>query len=102
MIWLVLTYLLHTIGELFISPVGLSYVSKLVPARMMAFMYGIWYLAIAIAQKIAAQIGGQVKHIEQEYSLSVFFLIFTGIALAAAILVMSLHPLIKRLMHNVR
>jgi len=102
MIWLVLTYLLHTVGELFISPVGLSYVSKLVPARMMAFMYGIWYLAIAIAQKIAAQIGGQVKHIEQEYSLSVFFLIFTGISLIAAILVMSLHPLIKRLMHNVR
>jgi len=102
MIWLILTYLLHTIGELFISPVGLSYVSKLVPARMMAFMYGIWYLAIAIAQKIAAQIGGQVKYIEQEYSLSVFFLIFTGIALLAAILVMSLHPLIKRLMHNVR
>src|SRR5690606_31045882 len=45
MAFLVLTYLFHTLGELFISPVGLSYVSKLVPARMLAFMFGIWYLA---------------------------------------------------------
>lgn len=102
MIWLVLTYLLHTIGELFISPVGLSYVSKLVPARMMAFMFGMWYLAIAIAQKIAAKLGGQIEVIKEEYSLSHFFLLFTAIPLAAAILVMILHPLIKRLMHGVR
>src|SRR5690606_13066932 len=61
MIFLVLTYLFHTLGELFISPVGLSYVSKLVPARMLAFMFGMWYLAIAIAQKLAAILGGQVE-----------------------------------------
>ncbi|HNQ27641.1 MAG TPA: peptide MFS transporter, partial [Aquaticitalea sp.] len=44
MMWLVLVYLFHTMGELCISPVGLSYVSKLVPARMIAFMFGVWYL----------------------------------------------------------
>ena len=43
MIWLVLAYLFHTLGELFLSPVGLSYVSKLVPARMIAFMFGIFF-----------------------------------------------------------
>lgn len=102
MIWLILTYLLHTIGELFISPVGLSYVNKLVPVRMMAFMYGMWYLAIAIAQKIAALLGGQVKSIEQEYSLSHFFLLFTAIPVAAAILIMCLNPVLKKLMHGVK
>lgn len=101
-IWLILTYLFHTIGELFISPVGLSYVSKLVPARMMAFMYGMWYLAIAIAQKLAAQLGGQIEVIKEEYSLSHFFLLFTAIPAAAALLVMALHPLIKKLMHGIK
>ena len=46
MIWLILVYLFHTMAELCISPVGLSYVSKLVPARMIAFMFGVWYLAV--------------------------------------------------------
>lgn len=102
MVWLVFTYLLHTIGELFISPVGLSYVSKLVPVRMLAFMYGIWYLAIAIAQKLAAVLGGQVEIIKEEYSLSHFFLLFTAIPLAAAIIIMALHPVLKKLLHGVR
>src|SRR5690554_7676854 len=44
MMWLILTYLFLTLGELFLSPVGLSYVSKLVPARMIALMFGMWYL----------------------------------------------------------
>lgn len=102
MVWLVLTYLLHTVGELFISPVGLSYISKLVPVRMLAFMYGIWYLAIAIAQKLAAVLGGQVEQIKQDYSLSHFFLLFTFIPLAAAVLIMLLHPVLKKLLHGVR
>ncbi|MNG72133.1 putative dipeptide and tripeptide permease YjdL [compost metagenome] len=102
MVFLVLTYLFHTLGELFISPVGLSYVSKLVPARMLAFMFGIWYLAIAIAQKVAAVLGGQVETIQQEYSLSHFFFLFTAIPALAGLLVMLFNPLIKRLMHGVK
>ena len=102
MIFLVLTYLFHTLGELFISPVGLSYVSKLVPARMLAFMFGIWYLAIAIAQKVAAVLGGQVETIQKEYSLSHFFFLFTAIPLAAGLLVIILNPLIKKLMHGIK
>ena len=53
MIWLVLAYLFHTLGELCLSPMGLSYLSKLVPARMVAFMFGVYYLAIAIGNKLA-------------------------------------------------
>ncbi|MFJ1380027.1 peptide MFS transporter [Capnocytophaga canimorsus] len=102
MVFLVITYLLHTIGELFISPVGLSYVSKLVPARMLAFMFGMWYIAIAIAQKLAAILGGQVQVIKENYSLSHFFFLFTIIPAAAAVLVMLLNPILKKLMHNVK
>lgn len=102
MIFLILTYLFHTLGELFISPVGLSYVSKLVPARMIAFMYGMWYLAIAIAQKLAAVLGGQVETIKQDHSLSYFFFLFTGIPAVAGLLVILLNPLIKKLMHGIK
>ncbi len=102
MIWLVLAYLFHTLGELCLSPVGLSYVSKLVPARMIAFMFGMWYLAIAIGNKLAAIIGGQIENITKEYSLSTFFLIFTVVPMVAGVLVMLLHPLLKKLMHDVR
>ncbi|RRJ93760.1 peptide MFS transporter [Flavobacterium macacae] len=102
MIWLIFAYLLHTIGELCLSPVGLSYVSKLVPARMIAFMFGMWYLAIAIGNKLAAVAGGQIENITKEYSLSTFFLIFTIVPIVAGLLVMALNPVLKKLMHGVR
>jgi proton-dependent oligopeptide transporter, POT family len=102
MIWLILAYLFHTLGELCLSPVGLSYVSKLVPARMIAFMFGMWYLAIAIGNKLAAVLGGQIENITQEYSLSTFFLIFTIVPTVAGLLVMFLNPLLKKLMHGVK
>jgi POT family proton-dependent oligopeptide transporter len=100
MVWLVVAYLFHTLGELCVSPVGLSNVSKLVPPRMIAFMFGMWYLAIAIGNKLAATLGGQIEHISANYSLSTFFLIFTLVPVAAGILVASLNPLLKRLMYG--
>lgn len=102
MIWLIIAYLFHTLGELCLSPVGLSYVSKLVPARMIAFMFGMWYLAIAIGNKLAAVVGGQIENITHQYSLSVFFLIFTIIPALAGILILFLNPLLKKLMHGVK
>lgn len=102
MIWLILAYLFHTLGELCGSPVGLSYVSKLVPARMIAFMFGMWYLAIAIGNKLAATLGGKIEEFTQNYSLSQFFLIFTIIPIVSGILIFALHPLLKKLMHGVR
>ena len=102
MAYIILIYFFHTIGELFISPVGLSYVSKLVPHRMLAFMFGTWYLGIAIAQKVAATLGGQVVSITKEYGLSTFFLIFASIATGAGILVMLYNPVLKKLMHEVK
>ncbi len=102
MIWLILAYLFHTLGELCLSPVGLSYVSKLVPARMIAFMFGMWYLAIAIGNKLAASVGGMFDEMRDESSLTQFFLIFTVIPIGAGILVALLNPVLKKLMHNVR
>ncbi|MFY0483658.1 peptide MFS transporter [Flavobacterium sp. PLA-1-15] len=102
MIWLIFAYLLHTIGELCLSPVGLSYVSKLVPARMIAFMFGMWYLAIAIGNKLAAVAGGQIENITKEYSLSTFFLIFTIVPILAGLIVMALNPVLKKLMHGIK
>ena len=102
MIWLILAYLFHTLGELCLSPVGLSYVSKLVPARMIAFMFGMWYLAIAIGNKLAAVLGGQIENITNEYSLSTFFLIFTIVPTISGLLVIALNPVLKKLMHGVK
>tara|TARA_B100001113_G_scaffold51468_1_gene37545 strand:+ start:2719 stop:4464 length:1746 start_codon:yes stop_codon:yes gene_type:complete len=101
MMWLVLAYLFHTLGELCLSPMGLSYLSKLIPARMIAFMFGVYYLAIAIGNKLAHYIGGDIENITQEYSLSGFFLIFTVVPIFLGLLSLLLHPLLKRLMHGV-
>ena len=102
MAWLVFAYLFHTLGELCLSPMGLSYLSKLIPARMIAFMFGVYYLAIAIGNKLAHYVGGDIEKITQEYSLSTFFLIFTIIPIALGFVSLLLHPLLKRLMHGVR
>ena len=102
MIWLVLAYLFHTLGELCLSPMGLSYLSKLIPARMIAFMFGVYYLAIAIGNKLAHYIGGDIDKITQEYSLSGFFLIFTIIPIGLGVVSLLLHPLIKKSMHGIR
>ncbi|MDI1257548.1 MAG: peptide MFS transporter [Flavobacterium sp.] len=100
-IWLVLAYFFHTMGELFISPVGLSYVSKLVPGRMIAIMFGIWYLAIAIGNKTAGTMGGMIDEITAQYSMTTFFLIFTFIPIGIGLFIMLLSPIVKKLMHGV-
>ena len=102
MIWLVLVYLFHTMGELCISPVGLSYVSKLVPARMIAFMFGVWYLAIAIGMKSAGVFGENIDKIADENGISYFFWMLTIISVAMAVVSMLFEPIIKKLMHGVR
>jgi len=102
MAWLVFAYLFHTLGELCLSPMGLSYLSKLVPARMIAVMFGVYYLAIAIGNKLAHSVGAQVENITKEYNLSTFFLIFTIVPIAMGLVSLVLHPLLKKLMHGVK
>jgi POT family proton-dependent oligopeptide transporter len=102
MIFLILAYLFHTMGELCVSPVGLSYLSKLVPARMIGFMFGIWYLAIAIGQKAAGTMGGMIDRISEQYSMGTFFLIFTLVPVGVGLVSVVLNPLLKKLMHGIR
>ncbi|SMC71882.1 peptide MFS transporter [Moheibacter sediminis] len=101
-IFLILAYLFHTMGELCLSPLGLSYVSKLVPPRMIAFMFGVWYLAIAVGQKSAGAMGGMIDKISEAYSIGTFFLIFTIVPIGMGLLAMSLSPIMKKLMHGIK
>ncbi|PIV51634.1 MAG: MFS transporter [Flavobacteriaceae bacterium CG02_land_8_20_14_3_00_34_13] len=101
-IWLVLAYLFHTLGELCLSPVALSYISKLVPGRMIAMMFGIWYIAIAIGNKIAGSMGGKIDAITEQYDMTTFFLIFTFVPVGLGLVSILLNPLLKKLMHGVR
>ena len=102
LIWLVLAYLLHTMGELSLSPVGLSYVSKLVPPKKIGMMFGVWYLAIAIGNFLAQKVGGYIDIIVEKYSMSTFFLIFTLIPIGAGLILVVLNPLMKKLIHGIR
>ena len=69
---------------------------------MIAFMFGMWYLAIAIGNYSAASLGGMIEEIQKEYSMSTFFLIFTLIPAVAGVLIILLNPMIKKLMAGVR
>jgi proton-dependent oligopeptide transporter, POT family len=101
-VWLIFAYLFHTLGELCVSPVGLSYVSKLVPPRMIAFMFGVWYLALAIGNKTSGKMGAMIDDITANYNISTFFLIFTIVPIIIGFLALLLSPLLKKLMHGVR
>lgn len=102
MFWLIAAYLFHTLGELCISPVGLSYVSKLVPAKWIGIMFGVYYLFIGTGNKIAGSMGGMIETITHQYSLSTFFLIFTIVPIGAGLIMILLSPLMKKLMHGVK
>ena len=59
--WLIATYLLHTLGELCLSPVGLSSVTKLAPPRLAGQMMGIWFLGTSLGNLIAGLFAGEVS-----------------------------------------
>ena len=102
LIWLVIAYLFHTMGELCLSPVGLSYVSKLVPAKKIGMMFGVWYLVNALGNYLAAKVGSYIDIIVEQHSMSYFFLIFTIIPASVGVILLVLNPLIKKLMHGIR
>ncbi len=102
MIYLILVYLFITMAELCISPVGLSYVSKLVPPRMIGMMFGIWYLAVAIGMKGAAKFGENIDKIADEKGLSYFFWMLAIVSLVVAFISVVMSSVIKKLMHGVR
>src|SRR6185436_3807237 len=94
--WLVLVYFLQTIGELCLSPVGLSTVTKLSPGRMVGLMLGVWFLSISIGSYIAG-LATRLFEGNDTSALTRGFGIFAGITLLAAIILLVLTPLIKRM-----
>ncbi|MGB0198908.1 MAG: peptide MFS transporter [Flavobacteriaceae bacterium] len=100
-IWLVLAYLFHTLGELCVSPVGLSYVSKLAPLKLVGLMFGFWFVCSAIANFLGGYTGSYIDQISENYGLSVFFLIFTVIPIAAGLLMVVLKPMLIKKMHGI-
>lgn len=94
--WLVLVYLLQTFGELCLSPVGLSTVTKLSPARMVGLMLGVWFLSISIGSYIAG-LTTRLFEGNDNAVLTKGFAIFAGITLVGALVLAILTPLIKKL-----
>lgn len=117
-LWLIAAYTLHTWGELCLSPVGLSYVTKVAPARFASLLMGAWFLANAAANKIAGWLasfapvpgsqpetvstgfGGFIQHVSQSYVG--FYSIFVVMSFAAAIVMLMFVPLLKRLTASVK
>jgi proton-dependent oligopeptide transporter, POT family len=112
MIWLVLAYFLHTMGELCLSPVGLSSVTKLAPQKIVGFMMGVWFLATASSEFIAVVLanlakidteGGEVTDVSvalASYTDLFSKLFWVGLIFGGILLVLS--PLVKKLMHGIK
>ena len=95
-LWLLVVYFIQTIGELCLSPVGLSTITKLSPARMVGLMMGVWFLSISVGSYIAGRTG-QLFVAGTPEVLTRAFGIFSGITLAAALLLALITPLIKKM-----
>ena len=94
--WLITTFLVHTFGELCLSPVGLSSVTKLAPKRLVGQMMGIWFLAASLGNLLAGLLAGQFK--EDEMSLwPALYLNITVLPTIAGILLILLAKPIRRL-----
>ncbi len=93
--WLFFVYLLHTIGELCLSPIGLSLVSKLAPVRLAGIMMGIWFTANAIANYLA----GILESLLASSNIPLYWFL-VGSSLGAGVLLLLITPLLKYLMHG--
>jgi POT family proton-dependent oligopeptide transporter len=99
--WLLLTYLLHTFGELCLSPVGLSSMTKLAPARFVGQVMGVWFLATAVGNNLAGQFAGEIDPDILPAMPGEFLDLFWWGFLAGAVM-LALTPFIKRLMAGVK
>jgi len=95
--WLVVTYLLHTWGELALSPVGMSAMTKLAPARIGGLIMGVWYLSIAIGNFT----GGRISTLYGSMSLPTLFGVVAASGLAGGVVMAALSRPIQKLMGGV-
>jgi POT family proton-dependent oligopeptide transporter len=104
--WLVITYALHTFGELWLSPIGLSTVTKLAPVKYVSLLMGLWFFSTAIAEFLAGQLASLSERVERGEIFHLlggqadFFLVFVVTSVAAGVLLLALSPWLKRLTHG--
>jgi proton-dependent oligopeptide transporter, POT family len=98
-LWLLGVYLLQTIGELCLSPVGLSTTTKLAPARLTGLMMGVWFLSISFGNFLAGEVAGEFGSPRELIGL---FGKVAAVPLIAAVALFALTPLIRRLMGRVK
>jgi len=112
-IFLILAYLLHTLGELCLSPVGLSLVTKLSPKEIVGFIMGIWFLSSSIAHqagKFIAQMtsggeGAETASMAPAESLSIYVDVFGNVgmvAIGAGVFLLLISPILTRWMHGIK
>lgn len=110
MLWLVGLYFIHTMGELTLSPIGLSMVNKLSPVRFASLLMGVWYLSMATANKLAGSLsslypeaGKSKMFLGMEIAtLFDFFMIFVIMSALAALVLFALSRTLQKLMHGIR
>lgn len=117
--FLVVLYILHTIGELSLSPIGLSMVSKLAPLRFSSLLMGTWFLANAVANKFAGTLSalippgaGEAASTEatkfpvflgiEINNLFTFFCVFIGLSGTAAVILFGMYRWLEKRMHGVK
>lgn len=116
MMWLILAYLFHTLGELCISPVGLSLMTKLAPLRLASLVMGVWFLMPAIANYLAGMVGAFSEKADQyEFSINLaqsiglepqysgLLVVFGGVAvglLVFAVILWSISGMLVKWMHG--
>ncbi|HRK72777.1 MAG TPA: peptide MFS transporter [Rhodothermales bacterium] len=97
-IWLLTVYFLQTVGELCLSPVGLSTMTKLAPERVVGQMMGVWFLGAAVGNFIGGNVGG----LFETYPLNSLFLAVAGTSIAVAVVMFALVPWVKKLMGDIK
>jgi POT family proton-dependent oligopeptide transporter len=97
-LWLTGTYLIHTIAELFLSPVGLSSMTKLAPARILSLTMGVWFLGAAVGNYIGGRLGGLYETLPLPSLLGRVGLF----AVVCGAIMLAFSPLLKRMMGGVR
>jgi len=100
-VWLLALFFLQTVGEMLLSPVGLSTMTKLAPQRLLGLVMGIWFLAAALGNKLAGVLAGEFKS-EDAAGLSTFFWQQALSVGAATLVLFALVPWVKKLMGGVR
>ncbi len=110
MMWLFSMYTVHTLGELCLSPIGLSMVARLSPVRLGSLLMGVWFMSNAMSNDMAGMLskllpeGGNPKYLLgfEIATLYDFFMIFVFMAGIAAVILFFLSKKLLTMMHGVR